>query len=245
MSPSTIYPMTLHEGPEAFNRVLPLEELLEAYGPSTTEAERDLVAKAYRRAEEAHRGQTRVSGAPYFCHVTQVALELARLGLDVSTVAAGLLHDTVEDTPTTLEDLQAAFGPDVAELVDGVTKISTRAFHNREEKQIENLRKMVMAIARDVRVLLIKLSDRLHNLRTLRYLPVPKQEAVARETLELYAPLVHRLGIARWKWEIEDRCMQVLFPQAYHELAEKIGLAQGDREAAPPWISGRAHGTSE
>jgi GTP pyrophosphokinase len=230
MSPSPIYPQTLHSGPEAFNQVVGLEALLAAYGQAT-EADASLLRRAYAKAEEAHKGQARVSGAPYFCHVTQVALELTTLGLDAATVAAGLLHDTVEDTPTTLEELQAAFGPDVAELVDGVTKISTRAFHNREEKQIENLRKMVMAIARDVRVLLIKLSDRLHNLRTLRYLPQAKQEAVARETLELYAPLVHRLGIARWKWEIEDRCMQVLYPKAYSDLAEKVGLAQGDRQS--------------
>jgi GTP pyrophosphokinase len=230
MNASPIYPQNLHSGPESFNQVVGLEALLTAYGQAP-EAQLDLIRRAYRKAEEAHKGQLRVSGAPYFCHVTQVALELTTLGLDAPTVAAGLLHDTVEDTPTTLEELQAAFGPDVAELVDGVTKISTRAFHNREEKQIENLRKMVMAIARDVRVLLIKLSDRLHNLRTLRYLPPAKQEAVARETLDLYAPLVHRLGIARWKWEIEDRCMQVLYPHAYDQLAEQIGLAQGDRQA--------------
>lgn len=215
-------------GPDAFSRVPELAELL-AVATDWAPAEQEQLGRAYEFAQRAHVGQTRASGAPYFSHAAHTALELARLGLDSATVCAGLLHDVVEDTPVTSEELSKTFGTEIAALVEGVTKISVRLMPSGDEAKAENLRKMLVAMAKDVRVLLIKLADRLHNMRTLVYLREEKQRRIAGETLEVYAQLAHRLGIHQWKWELEDRCMQVLFPREAAELQAQIEAVQGDR----------------
>ncbi len=221
------------EGPEAYSSVPPLADILEAgEGGAAALSPEDarLLQEAYRFAEEAHRGQARASGGPYFSHLAQVGLELRRLGLDAPTVAAGMLHDVLEDTPVSSEQLKERFGQEIATLVEGVTKISAKlAPTGGDELQAENLRRMLVAVAKDIRVLLIKLADRLHNLRTLSYLPNEKQRRIAAETMEVYAPLANRLGLAKWKWELEDRCMAALYPREYAELLEAIGATQGDR----------------
>lgn len=220
------------EGPEPFSSTPALAEILAvAEGVAPGAPGREMLARAYAFAEKAHAGQMRASGAPYFSHVAQVALELARVGLDATTISAGLLHDTVEDTQTTVEALSVEFSPEVAHLVEGVTKISAKLAPSGSELHAENLRKMLVAVAKDIRVLLIKLADRLHNVRTLVYLPEAKQKRVAAETMEVYAPLANRLGIARWKWELEDRCMAVLYSREFAELQAMISTASGDRSS--------------
>jgi GTP pyrophosphokinase len=216
-------------GPEVYSRIPALEEILAVADTSMPETERELLNRAYTFASEAHSGQKRASGAPYFSHAAHTGLELARLGLDGATVAAGLLHDVVEDTPIKAEELAARFSPEVAQLVEGVTKISVRMSPSGDEAKAENLRKMLVAMAKDVRVLLIKLADRLHNIRTLVFLREEKQRRIAGETLEVYAQLANRLGIHQWKWEMEDRCMAVLYPREYAELSAQVEAAQGDR----------------
>ncbi len=197
-----------------------------------TSEQRNLIARAWAFAEKAHLGQSRASGAPYFAHVAHVGLELAKVGLDPDTIAAGLLHDVVEDTDISIEKIEKEFGASVAHLVEGVTNVSARmAPAGAEEMHAENLRRMMIAVARDLRVLLIKLADRLHNIRTLSYLPEAKQRRVASETMEVYAPLATRLGIGRWKWELEDRCMSVLYPNEFSELSLLMARSMGDREA--------------
>lgn len=208
-----------------------LEDLcqkIEGYNPS---ADLDLVAKAYDFAALAHTGQFRISGDPYIQHPLGVASILAELELDVITIAASLLHDVVEDTQFTLEDIEENFGDEIALLVDGVTKLSRIEYKSKEEQQVENLRKMFFAMAKDIRVILIKLADRLHNLRTLKYLPVRKQKKIAQETLEVYAPLAHRLGIFRIKWELEDTAFRYLEPEKYYELVEKVAKKRQERES--------------
>jgi guanosine-3',5'-bis(diphosphate) 3'-pyrophosphohydrolase len=217
------------EGPEPYSTIPQLQEILAVADAALSEPERAMLGKAYAFAQQAHQGQKRASGGPYFSHVAQVALELARVGLDGTTITAGLLHDTVEDTHTSVETLAAEFSPEVAQLVEGVTKISAKMAPSGSELHAENLRKMLIAVAKDIRVLLIKLADRLHNVRTLVYLPETKQKRVAAETMEVYAPLANRLGIARWKWELEDRCMSVLYPREFAELSDMIVQVQGDR----------------
>ena len=215
-------------GTETFNTIVSWEELL-SYLKGSDE-DKAQTKKAYDFAELAHRQQKRISGAPYFCHVSRVGLSLARLGLDYGSVAAALLHDTVEDTRISMEDIEKEFGAEIAGLVDGVTKISTRVSSTKEDHQAENLRKMMVAMAKDIRVLLIKLADRLHNIRTIAFLPDDKARRICRETLDVYAPLANRLGIARWKWELEDRCMAVLYPAEFKELDRKINEGQGNRD---------------
>ncbi|MDX9976281.1 MAG: HD domain-containing protein, partial [FCB group bacterium] len=179
-------------------------------------ADLELVRSAYRVANEAHTGQTRLSGDPYVSHCIAVAAILATIGLDEITIAAGLLHDVLEDTKVPREELAIEFGEEIAALVDGVTKIRTLynpdATPSQKEKQAQNLRKMLVATAKDVRVIVIKLADRLHNMRTIEYLPVEKARRIAQETIDIYAPLAHRLGVARWKWELEDHSFHVLNP---------------------------------
>jgi guanosine-3',5'-bis(diphosphate) 3'-pyrophosphohydrolase len=216
-------------GPEVYSRIPAVDEILALTDPGMPDTHRDLLRRAYAFADKAHAGQKRASGAPYFSHAAHTGLELARLGLDGPTVAAGLLHDVVEDTPTSAADLEREFSAEVASLVEGVTKISVRMSPSGDEAKAENLRKMLVAMAKDVRVLLIKLADRLHNMRTLVYLKEEKQQRIAGETLEVYAQLAHRLGIHQWKWELEDRCMAVLHPREYAELSMQIESAQGDR----------------
>lgn len=189
------------------------------------------VKKAYDFAEKAHSGQYRSSGEPFIVHPLEVALILIDLGLDIDTIAAGLLHDVVEDTGVKIEELEAIFGSEVAKLVDGVTKLGKIAYKTKEEQQVENLRKMFLAMAKDIRVIIIKLADRLHNLRTLEYVDEDKQREKAYETLEIYAPLAHRLGIFKIKWELEDISLRYIDPKGYYDLVEKVAAKRREREA--------------
>ncbi len=204
-----------------------LLELLKAYLP---DKDLKLVAKAYEFSERAHTGQVRRSGEAYIFHPLGVAAILADLRLDVSTIATGLLHDTVEDTSVTLEDVEKDFGPVVAQLVDGVTKISKMSFRNTHEKQGENIRKMIVAMGKDVRVILVKLADRLHNMRTLGHMPPDKQLRIAEETLDIYAPLASRLGISSMKVELEDLSFRFSQPESYYALAQKVAGNRRERE---------------
>ncbi|MDI3316111.1 MAG: bifunctional (p)ppGpp synthetase/guanosine-3',5'-bis(diphosphate) 3'-pyrophosphohydrolase [Bacillota bacterium] len=185
---------------------------------------------AFRFASEAHRGQFRASGEPYIIHPLSVAGILADLELDAATLEAALLHDVVEDTGVTLAQLESAFDPEVALLVDGVTKLGQIKYRSRVEEQAENLRKMFLAMAKDIRVILIKLADRLHNMRTLEYLPPEKRRDIAQETLDIFAPLAHRLGIYRIKWELEDLAFRFLEPDVYRDLARRIPKRRAERE---------------
>jgi GTP pyrophosphokinase len=194
----------------------------------------DIVRKAYRTADQAHHGQTRRSGEPYVMHSLEVAQNLAQLGLDPITCAAGLLHDVLEDTPIGLKELTAEFGAEIASMVDGVTKLSSFSFPDkdtpREVKQAQNIRKMLVATAKDIRVILIKLADRLHNIRTIEHLPEKSRERISRETLDIYAPLAHRLGISQWKWELEDHAFHQLMPVEYKETSSQVAMKRRDRE---------------
>ena len=204
-----------------------LVEKIKAYGPN---ADFDKLQRAYEFARELHRDQKRVSGEPYITHPLEVAHILADLQMDSSAVIAAILHDVVEDTSCTLQEISDQFGAEVAMLVDGVTKLDLIQFTNKEEQQIESLRKMFLAMAKDVRVILIKLADRLHNMRTLRNIPPEKQRIKARETLEVYAPLAHRLGIQSIKSELEDMSLRYLDSVAYYEIAENIKQKKTARE---------------
>ncbi|OIQ55179.1 RelA/SpoT family protein [Neomoorella thermoacetica] len=204
-----------------------LEQQIRNYQP---DADLKLVRDAYTLAATAHRGQKRRSGEDYITHPLQVAAILAELQLDVVTIAAALLHDVVEDTPVSLDTIKELFGEEVALLVDGVTKLSRLEYKTKEEQQAETLRKMFLAMAQDIRVILIKLADRLHNMRTLKYHPPEKQQEIARETLEIFAPLAHRLGIFRLKWELEDQSLRYLEPERYYELVNSINMKRRERE---------------
>ena len=187
--------------------------------------------KAYALAENAHSGQNRASGEPYITHPLEVAYILADLELDCDTLVAALLHDVVEDTDYTLNDIKTEFGESVAIIVDGVTKLGKIQYITAEEQQVENIRKMLLAMAKDVRVILIKLADRLHNMRTITAKSEMKQREKARETLEVYAALAHRLGMSKIKWELEDLSLRYIDPVAYKEITESINLKKQEREA--------------
>ncbi len=189
-----------------------------------------LVRKAYEKAAVAHTGQHRLSGEDYVNHPLEVAAILADLELDAETIAAALLHDTVEDTNLTADEVQKEFGPEVARLVDGVTKLGRIALRSDQQQQAENIRKMMVAMAEDLRVVLIKLADRLHNMRTLDPLPEAKRRKISRETLDIYAPLAHRLGIGQIKWELEDLAFRNLEPEAYEDVVKRIAMKRHDRE---------------
>ena len=189
-----------------------------------------MVEKAFQMAEKAHEGQLRHSGEPFFTHPLAVADIIADLGLDNTTIIAGILHDSVEDTVITNEDIAREFNPEIVKLVDGVTKLKNYDFKTREEQQWESLRKMFLAMASDIRVVIIKLADRLHNMRTLKYQSENKQIEKATETLEIYAPLAHRLGISTIKWELEDLSLKFLHPDEYFEIANKIASTRAERE---------------
>lgn len=198
------------------------EDLAEKVRQAHPAADLDLLRKAYVFSAREHKGQVRRSGEPYLSHPLEVANILAELKLDVVCVSVGLLHDVVEDTLTSLEKIREYFGEDVAHLVDGATKISQIQFSSPRQKQAENFRKLLLAMVDDIRVMLIKLADRLHNMRTLQYLPPEKQKLIARETLEIYAPIAHRLGIARIRSELEDLAFSYLDPVAYQNLVSQV-----------------------
>ncbi|MEG2199234.1 MAG: bifunctional (p)ppGpp synthetase/guanosine-3',5'-bis(diphosphate) 3'-pyrophosphohydrolase, partial [Anaerovorax sp.] len=190
----------------------------------------ELIEKAFKLAQERHEGQFRKSGEPYMIHPIAVAKILADLGMDENTIVAGLLHDVVEDTPYTQEELKRDFGNEVSILVDGVTKLGSLVYENKEERQAENLRKMFLAMSKDIRVLIIKLADRLHNLRTINYMSVRQFEDKCRETLEIYAPLASRLGMFSMKFELEDIALKHLDPEAYYDLVEQVNTKKQKRE---------------
>jgi GTP pyrophosphokinase len=189
-----------------------------------------LIEQAFEMAREAHREQVRRSGEPYITHPLGVALILADLGLDDVTIAAALLHDAVEDTTVTKSDIERELGTDVATIVDGVTKLDRLQFDSKEAQQAATLRKMLVAMAKDIRVLLIKLADRLHNMRTIASLPEFKQRRIAQESLDIYAPLAHRLGIADMKWQLEDTSFAVLYPLRYAEIEQMVATQAPERE---------------
>lgn len=207
-----------------------LESICNVISSYFPDAKLDIVRKAYQFAEESHRGQLRSSGEPYIIHPAGVAETLAELRLDLSSVVTGLLHDTVEDTHATLEQIEKEFGKDIAELVDGVTKLSQITFKTSEEKQAENFRKMILAMAKDIRVILVKLADRLNNMRTLEHLNPLKQKIIAQETLDIYAPIANRLGIGWIKMELEDLCLRYLHPEVYYRLRTQIAKTKKERE---------------
>ncbi len=196
------------------------------------DAKLELVEKAWHFADQAHRGQLRSSGDAYIVHPTEVAQTLAELKLDLPSIITGLLHDTVEDTGVTLEQIAKEFSPDIAELVDGVTKLSKMTFKTTEEKQAENFRKMIMAMSKDIRVILVKLADRLNNMQTLEHLPAAKQQIIAQETVDIYAPIANRLGISWIKGELEDLCLRHLHPEVYYKLAKSVAKKKKEREAS-------------
>ncbi|MGH7354086.1 MAG: RelA/SpoT family protein [Candidatus Rokuibacteriota bacterium] len=208
----------------------PLETLVEEIPKYQPGADLAVLERAYQFSEASHRGQQRASGEPYLSHPLEVARLLVDFKMDVTTVTAGLLHDVLEDTPTTKADLEREFGREIADLVDGVTKIGTLAFSSREERQAENFRKMLVAMARDLRVLMIKLADRLHNMRTLDYLPPDKARKIGQETLDIYAPLAHRLGMAKVKAELEDLALRALRPEDYQDLMRRVAKRRLERE---------------
>jgi len=207
-----------------------LDELLAEVAGYDIEVDRDLIARAFRWAVNAHEGQQRRSGEPFILHPVGVAKICAELRLDEQTLAAALLHDVVEDTESDINDVRAEFGDEVAKLVEGVTKLTRIQFQSREQAEAENYRKMVVAMSEDVRVILIKLADRLHNMRTIEYLGKQKQIQKAKETLEVYAPLAHRLGIHALKWELEDLAFQTLHPRKYEEIKTMVAERRADRE---------------
>ena len=204
-----------------------LIDKIKTYHPSD---DFSMVEKAYKLAVEAHKEQKRKSGEPYIIHPLKVAYILAELELDMETITAGILHDIIEDTPYTYEDITHLFGEEIAALVDGVTKLGKLSYTTKEEAQAENYRKMFLAMAKDIRVILIKLADRLHNMRTLNYMTPEKQREKAQETLDIYAPLAHRLGISKIRSEMEDLCFKYLNPDAYFDLAAKIQKKKEERD---------------
>ncbi len=207
-----------------------LNDLVEKVRSFNSAADVDLIRRAYDFSARVHKGQKRESGEPYLSHPVAVASIIADLRLDVPSIATALLHDTVEDTLTTLGEIDETFGAEIAALVDGVTKISQISFSSREEKQAENFRKMILAMARDIRVILIKLADRTHNLRTLEHLPPDRQHDIAQETLDIYAPLAHRLGIYWVKSELEDNALRYLRPEVYYQLKRNVAKKKAARE---------------
>ena len=206
-----------------------IEEVLETVKKSNRRADLKLIKRAYEFAKDKHKDQLRRSGEPYIIHQIQVAYILSTLGLDHSTICAALLHDVIEDTDVTLEDIAKEFSPEIAEMVDGVTKLSKLNYTSEQEQQVENYRKMFLAMGKDIRVILIKLADRLHNMRTLKYLTRDRQIANARETMDLYAPLANRLGMYSLKWELEDLSFKYLYPEDYRELVEGIDKKREER----------------
>lgn len=208
-----------------------IEDVIEKIRTYQSDDSVTLVQKAYDFAYLAHKGQFRKSGEDYIYHPVGVAMILADLQIDAITISAALLHDVVEDTTYTLEEMKETFGEEIAMLIDGVTKLNRMEYKSKEEQQLENYRKMFLAMAKDIRVILIKLADRLHNMRTLKSMRLEKQQRIARETLEIFAPLANRLGISNIKWELEDLCLRYLEPETYYDLVENIKQRRQERQA--------------
>lgn len=210
--------------------MIQIDDILESLRTEDDATGLDKVRRAYAFADRFHQGKERLSGEPYISHPIEVARILSRLHLDADTIATGLLHDTLEDTPVTVDELRAEFGDDVAEMVDGVSKLSRISFRTSEQRQAESFRKMLLAMARDIRVILVKLADRLHNMRTLHYHPADRQRAIAQETLDIYAPLANRLGISWLKSELEDLAFAALEPDTFKEIEAEVARHAAERE---------------
>ena len=200
---------------------------LSAYLPQSVV---DNIFQAYQFAEKAHRGQIRRTGEHYIFHPIAVANTLAKLQMDKCSIMAALLHDVIEDTPVTKADIEEKFGNDVANLVDGVTKIGQIKFESKEHAEAENFRKMLMAMSEDVRVMIIKLSDRLHNMRTLEIMKLSKQQRISQQTLEIYAPIAERLGLYHWARELQDLCFRYLYPKRHHAISKALKEREGNRK---------------
>lgn len=207
-----------------------IEKLLQKIRENCHNVDEALVIKAFNIASEAHKEQKRESGEPYIIHPLEVTCILAELGMDTNTLVAGLLHDIIEDTSYTYEDVSEIFSIEVADLVQGVTKLGKIKYKSKEEQQADNVRKMLLAMAKDIRVILIKLADRLHNMRTLKYMPVFKQKEKSKEVIDIYAPLAHRLGISKIKWELEDLALRYMKPNLYYSLVKEISEKRVERE---------------
>ena len=206
-----------------------IEDLIKKQKENNPNSDSELIRKAYNFAQKHHEGQMRLSGEPYIIHPLEVAYILAELELDDDTICSALLHDIVEDTGITEKQMEEEFGKEIAEIVDGVTKLSKIQHFTIEEQQVENYRKMFLAMGKDLRVILIKLADRLHNMRTLNYIKRDRQIANAKETMELYAPLANRLGVYSLKWELEDLAFRYLYPEDYRELLQGIEQKRDER----------------
>ena len=208
-----------------------IETLLKKINDNCINVDVEMIKKAYVFAEKAHKEQKRESGEPYIIHPIEVAEILSELGMDTSTIAAGLLHDVLEDTDCTYETMATEFNEEVADLVNGVTKLGKIEYKTKEEQQADNVRKMLLAMAKDIRVIIIKLADRLHNMRTLKFMPKNKQKLKAKETLDIYAPLAHRLGMSKIKWELEDLSFRYLHEEEYYDLVHQIAEKRVERES--------------
>ena len=209
---------------------LTIEELCRRVKNTNPDADLELLKKAYEFAELHHRPQKRSSGEPYIIHPLNVAATLIKLKMDLESIAGGLLHDVVEDCDVSEEEIEKEFGEEIRDIVVGCTKISKIKFKTKEESQAENFRKMVVAMAKDIRVIIVKLADRMHNMLTLQYVSKEKQNKKAQETLDIYVPLASRLGINSVKSELEDLCLRFLHPEVYYRLAEKVAMKKSERE---------------
>ena len=225
--------------------MLRITDILDKTQDYLSPKELEMIEKAYIFSAAVHQGQVRLSGEPYLPHPMEVAGILADMKLDAATIISGLLHDTVEDTLTTIEQVREGFGKDVAFLVDGLTKISKITFGSQEERQAENFRKMMLAMSSDIRILLVRLADRIHNMRTLNFQPANRQQYIAKETIELYAPLANRLGINWMKVELEDLSFQYVKPDAYHELARRVVQSKEKRDQYTEEVKGIIHAEME